>query len=100
MPRIVGEALDLHPLMVIVGVFMGATLGGIVGAVLAAPVLATLKLLGVYAWRKLFDLHPFPDPEETDGQKRLTWRERGRKLRQTAAQLFGQPSPKGGKRLK
>lgn len=99
-PRIVGEALDLHPLMVIVGVFMGATLGGIVGAVLAAPVLATLKLLGVYAWRKLFDLHPFPDPEETDGQKRLTWRERGRKLRQTAAQLFGQPSPKGGKRLK
>ena len=60
-PYIVGEALDLHPLVVIVGVFMGATLAGILGAILAAPVLASLKLLGNYAWRKLFDLPPFED---------------------------------------
>lgn len=63
-PRIVGEALDLHPLVVIIGVFMGGSLAGILGAVLAAPVVATLKLIGTYAWRKIFDLHPFPLPEQ------------------------------------
>lgn len=68
-PRIVGGALDLHPLLVIVGVFMGASLAGILGAILAAPLVASLKVLGLYTWRKLFDLPPFPDelpPEEPD----------------------------------
>lgn len=61
-PRIVGEALDLHPLLVMIGVFMGASLAGILGAILAAPVLASLKLLSLYAWRKIFDLPPFEEP--------------------------------------
>jgi predicted PurR-regulated permease PerM len=60
-PRIVGGALDLRPILVIIGVFMGASLAGILGAILAAPVVASLKLLGQYTWRKLFDLPPFPD---------------------------------------
>jgi predicted PurR-regulated permease PerM len=60
-PRIVGNALDLHPLLVMVAVFMGSSIAGILGAVLAAPVVASLKLVGVYAWRKMFDLPPFPD---------------------------------------
>lgn len=64
-PRIVGNALDLHPLLVIIGVLMGSSIAGILGAILAAPVLATIKLLGIYAWRKLFDLAPFP-PGESD----------------------------------
>ncbi len=51
--RIVGDALDLHPIAVIVGVMMGAPLAGLLGAVLVAPVLATIKLLGVYIWRKI-----------------------------------------------
>ncbi len=61
-PRIVGDALDLHPLLVMISVLMGASLAGILGAVLAAPVVATIKLLGGYAWRKMLDLPPFPDP--------------------------------------
>lgn len=65
-PRIVGEALDLHPLLVIIGVFMGGSVAGILGAVLAAPVLASLKLVTIYAWRKMFDLPPFPKPESED----------------------------------
>lgn len=60
-PRIVGGALQLHPLVIMVGVLMGASLAGILGAILAAPILATVKLLGTYAWRKLLDLPPFPD---------------------------------------
>ncbi len=65
-PRIVGGALNLHPIIVIVGLFMGASLAGILGAILAAPLIASLKVLGNYAWRKLFDLPPFPDEEPID----------------------------------
>lgn len=66
-PRIVGNALDLHPLVILVGVLMGASLANILGAILAAPVLATIKLLGNYAWRKMLDLPPFPKSEQDDG---------------------------------
>ncbi len=60
-PRIVGDALDLHPLVVMVGVIMGASLGGLLGAVLAAPILASLKLYGIYVWRKMLSLSPFEE---------------------------------------
>lgn len=81
-PRIVGDALDLHPLMVIIGVFMGANVAGILGAILAAPLLATFKLLGVYAWRKMFDLQPFQDEGEMPPSEpeELAWRARLRSL--------------------
>ena len=71
-PRILGGALDLHPLVVIIGVFMGATLAGLIGAILAAPVLATIKLLGTYAWRKMFDLSPFPEPAQKEQPERIS----------------------------
>ncbi|MCX6046263.1 MAG: AI-2E family transporter [Chloroflexi bacterium] len=78
-PRIVGDALDLHPIIVMISVLMGASLAGILGAVLAAPVVASLKLIGAYAWRKMLDLPPFPEPrvlvvdhslKQTDGWRK------------------------------
>ncbi len=60
-PRIMGDALDLHPLLVMSGAIMGAALAGVLGMILAAPVLGTMKLLSSYIWHKMFDLHPFPD---------------------------------------
>lgn len=79
-PRIVGEALDLHPLIVMVGVFMGSSLAGILGAILAAPIVATFKLLGLYAWRKMFDLPPFPKPEPDEPPPAPSLIERSRAL--------------------
>ncbi len=63
-PRILGQVLDLHPLVILIGVIMFTIVGGLLGAVVAAPILATLKLFGRYAWRKLFDLQPFEGDEE------------------------------------
>ena len=60
-PRVVGQALDLHPIAVMVSVLMGSSLAGLLGAVLAAPVAASLKLYGVYVWRKMLDLPPFAE---------------------------------------
>ncbi len=79
-PRIVGDALDLHPLIVMVGVFMGGSLAGILGAILAAPVIASLKLLGIYAWRKMFDLPPFAAPELEQPPPSPSLRERVSKI--------------------
>lgn len=45
---------------------MGTSLAGILGAILAAPVTASLKLLAQYAWRKLFDHPPFPEQEQVE----------------------------------
>jgi predicted PurR-regulated permease PerM len=71
-PRIVGDALDLHALVVLIGVLMGTSLAGLLGAVLAAPVIATLKLFGTYTWRKMLDLPPFVDepPDKAVDAKR------------------------------
>lgn len=87
-PRIVGDALDLHPLVVMVGVFMGSSLAGILGAVLAAPVIATIKLLGIYGWRKMFDLPPFAVPELEQPPPSPTLRER---VSQIASKITPKP---------
>ena len=63
-PRIVGKALNLHPLLVMVSVIMGASLAGLLGAILAAPVVASLRIMGEYAWHKMLDLPPFQDDAE------------------------------------
>jgi putative heme transporter len=65
-PRIVGNALALHPIAILVGVIMASGLAGILGAVLAAPLLATIKLVSGYIWRKLVDLPPFADDMALD----------------------------------
>jgi predicted PurR-regulated permease PerM len=61
-PRIIGGTLNLNPVMILVGAIVAADLAGIVGLLLSAPVLATLRLLGRYVSRKLFDLDPWDDP--------------------------------------
>jgi len=65
-PRIIGRSLNLHPLVVIIGAIAGANLAGILGVFLAAPILASLRIVGNYAHRKLLDLEPFPVQEEED----------------------------------
>jgi len=62
-PRFLGRTLDIHPAAVLVAALVMASLLGIVGIFLAAPVVATLKLLGIYVFKKMFDLDPWPEPE-------------------------------------
>jgi len=60
-PRIMGETLGVNPGAVLVAAILAANLIGIVGLVLAAPVLATVRLLGNYVIHKLFDLDPWQE---------------------------------------
>jgi predicted PurR-regulated permease PerM len=53
-PKIVGESVGLHPMTVICSVFVWSLLmGGLLGAILAVPMTATLKvLLRRYIWER------------------------------------------------
>jgi predicted PurR-regulated permease PerM len=56
-PRIVGGSVGLHPMTIIISVFAWSLLfGGLLGALLAVPLTATLKvLLKRYIWQRGFD---------------------------------------------
>lgn len=59
-PRIMGQALGVHPAGVLIAALVAANLIGLIGLVLAAPALATATLLGRYIGRKMLDLDPWP----------------------------------------
>jgi predicted PurR-regulated permease PerM len=59
-PSIIGDALSLPLPVIIVGVFFGAAIGGIVGAFLIAPILGSLKVLTFYLLMKIGKQDPFP----------------------------------------
>lgn len=60
-PRVMGDNLNLHPFLVILAVIAGASLAGALGVILAAPFMATAKMLGMYLYAKLTDRQPFTD---------------------------------------
>lgn len=67
-PKIVGESVGLHPMTVIFSVFVWSLLlGGLLGAILAVPLTATVKvLLRRYIWeRRLRAEENVPMTEET-----------------------------------
>lgn len=60
-PRVMSDALTIHPAAVLVMVIISASLFGFLGILLAAPVLASLKLILTYLIRKLSDQDPWVD---------------------------------------
>lgn len=97
-PRIMGQSLNLHPIFVLMGVVVGAGFAGILGAFLAAPVLASLKVLGLYAHAKITDQDPLAEPPVTLAitEPRESWLERfKRRLRQRGAPPSPAPAETG-----
>ena len=62
-PRILSDALKVHPAAVLVAAIIAANLFGILGVVIAAPILATATLLWKYTMRKMLDVDPWPEEE-------------------------------------
>jgi predicted PurR-regulated permease PerM len=62
-PRVLGDAVELPPLVVMTGAVIGASVGGILGVMLATPVIATGREILGYLYRKLLDKEPFPIEE-------------------------------------
>ncbi len=58
-PRIFAQTLKVHPAGVLITALVAVDLLGVVGVILAAPVLATLKLIFEYILNKMFDRDPW-----------------------------------------
>ena len=50
MPRIMGSKINLHPVLLIISLLLGAKLFGILGMVFAVPVAAVYKVLYNELW--------------------------------------------------
>jgi predicted PurR-regulated permease PerM len=80
-PRVMADALQVHPAAVMVGALIGISILGVVGVVLAAPVVATIKLFIDYASHKMLDMDPWenmgtippPQPVPTVINKVKSW---------------------------
>jgi predicted PurR-regulated permease PerM len=60
-PRIIGRSVKLPPMVVILGIVAGAALAGVLGVVLAAPSIASLRVIGRYVYANLVGIEPFSD---------------------------------------
>jgi predicted PurR-regulated permease PerM len=61
-PKILGTSLNISPAIVLIATFLGAILAGVLGLLLAAPVVASMALLGRYIFRKMVDRSPWDPP--------------------------------------
>lgn len=65
-PKMTSDALELSLPVVILGVFVGAALGGILGAFLVVPFIGSIRVILIYVLRKLRGGDPYPDEPEPD----------------------------------
>ena len=68
-PRLIGRRVRLHPAVVIVGVFAGAIAAGVLGVVLAAPVIATARVVGRFLRAHLYDGEAAPAAAAAEGNR-------------------------------
>ena len=72
-PRVMGRTIGVHPAAVLLAALIGFSMLGIVGVIIAAPGLASLTMLGRYIIRKMLDLDPWPESEETKPKDEYPW---------------------------
>jgi predicted PurR-regulated permease PerM len=63
-PQMLGHQLKLHPGVVFVALIVGLAVGNLVGAILAVPLLATVKVLWHYVQHKMAGLDPWQSPAQ------------------------------------
>ncbi|HEU4730376.1 MAG TPA: AI-2E family transporter [Kofleriaceae bacterium] len=66
-PKIIGTAAKIHPVLVIFSLFLGEHTYGLVGALLAVPVLSAISVLFMYFYRKAWKDAHRPSGRGTSG---------------------------------
>ena len=59
-PKIIGTAAKIHPVLVIFALFLGENSYGLVGALLAVPILSAIQVVFMYFYRKRWKDAPRP----------------------------------------
>lgn len=89
LPNIIGRHVRLHPVVIILGVIVGASIGGVLAVALAAPTIASLRIIMRYIYANLFDLDPFP----MVGPPALSREERQAEIERRVSLPSATPSP-------
>jgi predicted PurR-regulated permease PerM len=84
-PKVLGKAVNLPALVVMTGVLVGAEFGGLLGVLLATPVIATVRDIVSYIYHKILGDNPYPNEEEVQKsdalQQKIPWFKRIRNSR-------------------
>ncbi|HKZ43983.1 MAG TPA: AI-2E family transporter [Anaerolineales bacterium] len=100
MPRILSKALKVHPAAVLISAVIAANLLGLIGLLVAAPLLATITLVGKYIARKMLDRDPWPEKDDMPNQEpvislwqriRLWWQSIKEKFNKNKAENKDEP---------
>lgn len=58
-PKVMGRAVRLSPVIIIVSLIVGFNVAGLIGSLLAVPIVATIKEVASYLYAKVIDREPF-----------------------------------------
>ncbi len=79
-PRLIGSRVRLHPAVTFVAIISGALSFGLLGVLLATPVVASSRVLLDYVYHKLLDQNPFESAEVGQPAVRIRGLIAGRKI--------------------
>ncbi|MFN8441354.1 MAG: AI-2E family transporter [Caldilineaceae bacterium] len=88
-PRFVGGRVKLHPAVTFAGIINGALAFGVLGVLLAAPTIASARILINYLYRKLTDQQPFEPLRHAQTAIRIPGLIAGRKIEVIVFDLEG-----------
>ena len=54
-PKIIGESVELHPLVIILALLIGGSVSGVYGMIFAVPVAAVLKVLFIELYNVFYE---------------------------------------------
>lgn len=91
-PRVMGESVKLHPLVIILGVLVGASVWGILGALLAAPVIASGREITRYLYSHVIGEEPFQHLDRPPPESDISLREAFEEIKEKAGQLLKRES--------
>lgn len=83
-PRVIGEQVGLHPLVVMLAILIGGAEFGLLGILFAAPTAASIKILIQHFWPRLSE--PIPDDQTPEAAAR-------RQAEAAAAEAAGPAAP-------
>lgn len=78
-PRIVGGNLKLHPVVVILAIIWGGSFGGLLGVVIAPPLIASARIILHYLYGRLTGRTSFDDSSGGDALSMGQWWQRARR---------------------
>jgi len=68
-PRVMGSAVNLRPAVVMIGLMVGLQVAGLLGSLLAVPIIATAREVVRYLYAKLIDRDPWPDEDDLEAPR-------------------------------